>query len=278
VGFCAQGGTCCAGRLQPPPVHQALMGGPTADHQSGRLRKPRPRRRLLGPARTARQSPGSRHPGTRRPTGRHPRPGRSRSAAAPRAAPGPGSTRQAGGRHHGPFGLSRTPIFPNGQRRALPVPVTAPVGGAARQQSPLAAPGSGRAGASDPAEPGTGSCPGHLARLPRHRPSGRRAITPMMQDRDPGWGRNRPGERSSRSRASCMRGWAQIVHYRSLLCEQVQHVPDPGMAARSKTRSALPCRNSSVVSSSSWRLASSDRQSAAGQAGWLEPKSTLRRP
>jgi Transaldolase/Fructose-6-phosphate aldolase len=53
---------------------------------------------------------------------------------------------------------------------------------AARRGSspPLAAPGSCRGDSSGPAEPGTGSCPGQPARLPRHRPPRRRAITSFM--------------------------------------------------------------------------------------------------
>ena len=68
------------------------------------------------------------------------------------------------------------PVVPNGQWRAVPVPVIAPVGGAARQQFS----GSCRAGSSGPAEPGTGSCPGQPARLPRHRPPRRRPIAPLV--------------------------------------------------------------------------------------------------
>ena len=51
---------------------------------------------------------------------------RPRSAAAPGLAPGPGGSRQAGGRHHGPSGPSRTPVVPDRQWRAVPVPVIAP--------------------------------------------------------------------------------------------------------------------------------------------------------
>jgi len=53
------------------------------------------------------------------------------------AGAGRGGTRQAPGRHHGPFGMLRAPIVPNEPWRVVPVPVTAPVGGAARQQSRL---------------------------------------------------------------------------------------------------------------------------------------------
>ena len=44
----------------------------------------------------------------------------------------------------------------------------------------LVAPGSCWAGSSGPAEPGTGSCAGQPARLPRHRPLRGRAIPPLV--------------------------------------------------------------------------------------------------
>ena len=56
------------------------------------------------------------------------------------AGAGRGGTRQAGGRHHGPSGPSRTPVVPDGQWRAVPVPVIAPGPAALRgSSSPLAA-------------------------------------------------------------------------------------------------------------------------------------------
>ena len=69
--------------------------------------------------------------------------GRSRRLASDRPAgparlcpgAGRGGTRQAGGRRHGPFGPSRTPVVPDGQWRAVPVWVIAPAGGAVRQRS-----------------------------------------------------------------------------------------------------------------------------------------------
>lgn len=79
------------------------------------------------------------------------RPSRPRSAAAPRPAPRPGGSRQAGGRHHGPSGPSRTLVVPDGQRRAAPVPVIAPAGGAAA--AVLRRPRRGPAGAVPQARP-----------------------------------------------------------------------------------------------------------------------------
>jgi hypothetical protein len=95
------------------------------------------------PAGRARLCPGTgrAHPPL---TGRLRRWSRPRLAAAARPAPGPGGSRQAGGRHHGPFGRSRT-RFPG---RAV-----------AREESPLAAPGPAGP-VPQPAEPGTGSSSG----------------------------------------------------------------------------------------------------------------------
>ena len=62
------------------------------------------------------------------------------------AGAGRGGTRQAPGRHHGPFGILQAPRpvrhikssdCPERAVAVVPVPVTAPVGGAARQQSRL---------------------------------------------------------------------------------------------------------------------------------------------
>jgi hypothetical protein len=114
------------------------LGIPAAGRGPGRSRRLASDR----PAGPARLCPG---------TGRGHRPlfgrlrrSRPRLAAAPRPAPGPGGNRQAGGRHHGPFGRSRT-RFPG---RAV-----------AREESPLAAPGPAGP-VPQPAEPGTGSSSG----------------------------------------------------------------------------------------------------------------------
>src|SRR5262249_26332909 len=53
-------------------------------------------------------------------TGARARPARARLPGAQR-----GGTKQAGDRHHGPFGPSRTPTVPNGQWQAVPVRVIA---------------------------------------------------------------------------------------------------------------------------------------------------------